>query len=260
MPEAVIRAFALALAMALAPLARADDHLAVDTAIVLAVDVSGSMDREELAVQRAGYLEALRHPDLIRIVASGRHGRIALSHFEWAGQVRRDSTVPWRLIDSAEAARAFAAEIEALPLRTSFGTSIALAIDYGLEVIGAADFAADAWVIDVSGDGPNNMGPPVTASRDRALARGVTINGLPILLRPSRGAPDLETYYANCVTGGLGAFVLAARSTDELAPAIRRKLFRELIGGPAERLNLAADVEPFDCLIGERLRRERGQF
>lgn len=260
MAGAGFRGLTLAAAVALAPAAGADDHIAVDSAIVLAVDVSGSMDAEELAIQRAGYLAALRHPDLIRIIAAGSRGQVALSHFEWAGQVRRESTIPWRLIDGPEAIAAFADEIEALPLRTNFGTSIALALDYGVELLETSGFAADAWVIDVSGDGPNNMGPPVTASRDRAVARGVTINGLPIIRRPSRGAPDLVAYFEACVVGGLGGFVQPAHEMDEIAPAIRRKLFRELIGGPVERLDLAADSEPVDCMIGERLRRERGAY
>lgn len=255
-----IRAGALVLGLLCATAAGADDHVAVDTAIVLAVDVSGSMDLEELAIQRAGYLEALRHPDLIRIVAAGRHGRIALSLFEWAGEPRVASTVPWRMIDGPDAIEAFARDVEALPIRTSFGTSISRAIDYGLSLIDAAGFAAEAWVIDVSGDGPNNIGPPVSEARDRAVAAGATINGLPIVIRPSRGADFLPQYFADCVVGGPGAFVLEARSREELAPAIRRKLFRELIGAPAARLDLAAVTEPVDCLIGERLRRERGRF
>ncbi len=262
-----LRLGAKALLLALLPLigggvgARADEHGSVDAAIVLAVDVSGSMDIEELAVQRAGYLGALRHPDLLRIVAAGRRGRIALSHFEWAGEVRLESTVNWQVIDGPEAMAAFARGVEALPIRTSVGTSISRAIDHGLALIDAAEFASDIWAIDISGDGPNNVGPPVTGARDRAVARGVTINGLPIVIRPSRGATDLPHYYEACVIGGPGAFVMAARSEEELVPTIRRKLFLELLGGgPGERLRLAADEAPYDCLIGERLRRERGQF
>lgn len=241
--------------------ARADDHVVVDAAIVLAIDVSGSMDVEELAVQRAGYLDALRHPDLHRIIAAGRTGRIALSHFEWAGQAREDSTVLWTVIDGPADLEAFARDVEALPIRTSYGTSISRAIDYGLALIGAADFAAESWIIDVSGDGPNNIGPPVTEARDRALAAGVTINGLPIVIRPSRGVADLPLYFEDCVIGGPAAFVMPATEVAELAPAIQRKLFRELLGGgPTERLDLAQAPGPVDCLIGERLRRERGQF
>jgi hypothetical protein len=150
--------------------------------------------------------------------------------------------------------------MEALPLRTSFGTSISRALDHAVELIDAAEFASDAWVIDVSGDGPNNIGAPVTQARDRALARGITINGLPIVIRPSRGTADLAGYFENCVTGGPAAFVMAARSETELAPAIRRKLLRELIGAaPHETVTLAQGAEPYDCLIGERLRRERDE-
>ncbi|MBP7243018.1 DUF1194 domain-containing protein [Amaricoccus sp.] len=256
-----VAARAAVIAAALCGSARADDHIVVDTAIVLAVDVSGSMDLEELAVQRTGYLDALRHPDLARIVAAGRTGRVALTLFEWAGQVREASMVPWRVIDGRPALEAFARDLEALPVRTNHGTSIARAIDYGLALIASAEFAADSWVIDVSGDGPNNIGPPVTEARDRALAAGVTINGLPIVIRPSRGLADLPRYFEDCVIGGPAAFVMPAADVAELAPAIRRKLFRELIGGdPPERLRQAAGEPAADCLIGERLRRERGQF
>jgi hypothetical protein len=261
MGASAVSAALVGLALICAGAARADDHVVVDAAIALAVDVSGSMDVEELEVQRAGYLEALRHPDFARLVAAGRHGRIALSHFEWAGDVRAESTVPWRVIDGTAALEAFAREVEILPVRTSFGTSISRAIDYGLALIEAAEFAADSWTIDVSGDGPNNIGPPVTDARDRAVARGVTINGLPIVIRPSRGAADLPEYYENCVIGGFGAFVMPASSREEIAPAIRRKLFRELIGRAEARVELAqAGTAGHDCLIGERLRRDRGQF
>lgn len=252
-----LSAFTLAAALSSSP-TLADDHEVVDVGVVLAVDVSGSMDAEELAIQRAGYLEALLHPDFMRIVGVGRRGQIALSLFEWAGQVRRGSTVPWRIVRDAADLQDFARDVAALPIRTSFGTSISAAIDYGVTLIDGAEFGADAWVIDVSGDGPNNMGMPVADARDRAVDRGVTINGLPIVLRPSRGAPDLEAYYEACVIGGPASFVLAARSAEEIAPAIRRKLFHELIGGVEAKVWPAAEPEPVDCMIGERMRRQRG--
>lgn len=260
MAFATLRALGAIAALAFAPQAWAE-QTRVDAAIVLAVDVSGSMDVEELAVQRVGYVEALRHPDLMRIVENGRHKRIAISLFEWAGDVREDSRVSWRVIASSADIEEFARAVENAPIETSFGTSISRAIHHAMDMIETADFAADAWLIDVSGDGPNNIGPPVTEARDRALARGVTINGLPIMIRPSRGATDLNAYYEDCVIGGLGAFVLPAASREEIAPAIRRKLFRELIGAisPAEapameRLWRASVAAPSDCMVGERLR------
>ena len=268
MAFASLRALGAGLALAVAPQAWAEPDTRVDAAIVLAVDVSGSMDVEELAVQRAGYVEALRHPDLIRIVENGRNKRIAISLFEWAGDVRDDSSVSWRVIETPADIEEFARAVEAAPVETSFGTSISRAIHHAMDLIETADFSADAWLIDVSGDGPNNIGPPVAEARDRALDRGVTINGLPIMIRPSRGAPNLSAYYEDCVIGGLGAFVLPATSREEIAPAIRRKLFRELIGaisprgrgpgqGPGqgpERIWRASVEAPVDCLVGERLR------
>ncbi len=258
---APLRALALVLLVAAAPSGRAEGRIAVDAALVLAVDVSGSMDVEELSIQRAGYVAALRHPDMMRIVAAGARGRIALAQFEWAGQVRSRSTLGWRIIDSAEAMHAFADAVEALPVSNSFGTSISAAIDYGVKLIASADFDADAWVIDVSGDGPNNMGGPVLEARDRAIAQGITINGLPIVLRPSRGTRNLTGYYEQCVIGGPGAFSMAAHGPEELEPAIRRKLFRELIGGDPGSIIRVADEPGVDCLIGEKARRGRqGSF
>lgn len=233
----------------------------VDAAIVLAVDVSGSMDLEELEVQRAGYIAALRHPDLMRIVGALPNRRIALAHFEWAGDVRAGSTVPWTIVDGPAALEGFAAAVEALPIATSRGTSISRAIHHGLDLVAAAEFDAERWVIDVSGDGPNNVGPPVLEARARATAAGVTVNGLPIVLRPSQGVDFLPQYYAECVVGGLGAFVMPARSPEELAPAIQRKLFRELIGAvddpEAAAITRVSDHAPIDCLIGEKRRQRR---
>lgn len=233
----------------------------VDAAIVLAVDISTSIDAEELEIQRAGYAAALRHPDLARAIAAGRRGRIALSYFEWSGRVRDRSLVDWQVIDSPTTAYAFAARIERLPTLPSLGTSIARALDYGLALISRSPHQADKRIIDVSGDGPNNLGGPVRAARDRVLAQGVGINGLPILLRPSSTLPDLARYYEDCVIGGEGAFLLAVHGTAELVPAIRRKLILE-ISGVRHRTSLvqAAAHEPADCLVGERQRRSGARY
>ncbi|HMQ94220.1 MAG TPA: DUF1194 domain-containing protein [Amaricoccus sp.] len=231
---------------------------AVDAAIVLAVDASASVDGVELAIQRGGYARALRHADLLRAVRAGPEGRIALAYFEWGGQVHRDSILPWALIDGPEAAAGFAAAIEALPVRSSLGTSISRALDFARRLIDRGPFATDRRAIDVSGDGPNNLGPPVTEARDRVVAEGIVVNGLPVLVAPSASFRDIDRYYADCVIGGFGAFLLAARSGEELAPAIRRKLILE-IGGhmPPARILPAAGAEPVDCLVGERIRQER---
>jgi hypothetical protein len=245
----------LALLLALLAPAAAAQPVPVDAEIVLAVDASGSVDREEREIQRQGYAAALRHPDLMRAVAAGRHGRVALSYFEWAGEVRGGSLIPWRIIDGPQAAAAMADEVETLTNPPSRGTSLSRALDFAVGLIAGSGFQGAKRVIDISGDGPNNIGPPVVPSRDRAIAAGITINGLPILVRPSRGMTDLDRYFEDCVIGGEGAFVLPVRARDELALAIRRKLILEISGAPPARLLPASDHEPVNCLIGETQRR-----
>jgi hypothetical protein len=231
--------------------------LAVDVEIALAVDASASVDGAEREVQRQGYQLALRHPDFVRAVTVGRRGRIALSYFEWSGSVRRAVVVPWSIIATGEDARAFADAIAALPVTSLYGTSISRALEYASASIRDNGIDGDKRIIDVSGDGPNNLGPPVATARDRAVAQGITINGLPILLRPSRSVAALDRYYLNCVVGGPGAFVLPVRTPDELAPTILAKLIIEVSGRPPERLIPAAVEEGSDCLAGEKRRRER---
>jgi hypothetical protein len=223
---------------------------------VLAVDVSESMDREEFAIQRAGYVEALRDPAFIRAARSGLHGRVAVTYFEWAGSVRTASLVPWQVIDSAESAYAFAAKLESRPFSVFRDTSISSALVFGVSSLEVSGFEGERRVIDVSGDGPNNFGPPVTVARDAAVARGVTVNGLPILIRPSPIFPDMSRYYEQCVIGGPEAFVLPIHAVSEFATAIRRKLILEVSGSPRGGQAVpAATGAPVDCMIGERVRR-----
>jgi hypothetical protein len=238
--------------LGLAGLARAQP-VEVDAEVVLAVDASRSVDAEERRIQRQGYAAALRHPELMRAVTAGWHGRVAVSYFEWAGDVRPATVIPWRVIDGPAAAAALAAEVEGLNGPSLRGTSISRALEFATALLEGSGFEADKRIIDISGDGPNNAGPPVTPARDRAVALGITINGLPILVRPSRGFAELDRYFEDCVIGGDGAFVLAVREYTEFAAAIRRKLILEISGGP-ERLRLASDHEPIDCMIGERSR------
>jgi len=228
----------------------------VDVELVLAVDVSRSMDAGEFELQRAGYVAAIRHPDFIRAIERGAIGRIAITYFEWAGEVRAESVVPWAVIDSAESAAAFAAQLESNKTIDFRGTSISRALDFAAGLFARNDFEAYRRVIDVSGDGPNNTGAPVEAARDAAVADGIVINGLPILIRPSPTFPELDRYYAECVTGGPGSFVLPIRQASEFATAIRRKLVLEVGGGePDAQVIPAAAGEAVDCLKGERDRR-----
>ncbi len=237
--------------------AQPDAGIEVDAEIVLAVDVSRSMDMREFAIQRDGYAAALRHPDLIRAVTAGQLGRIAFSYFEWSGEAQDGTLIPWRIIDGPAAAVAMADEIAASPVQRSRGTSIARALYFAAVLIDDGTVAGARRIIDVSGDGANNVGPPVTGARDAALARGITINGLPIMA--SAGTmPDLDLYYEDCVVGGEGSFVLVATTGEELARTIRRKLIMEISGTAPEPRIIRADFEPTDCLIGEKLYRQRG--
>src|SRR5262249_39187787 len=150
-----------------------DAALPVDLELVLAVDASRSIDAGEAALQRKGYIEAISHPDFVRAIKTGPNGRIALSYFEWAGQVRQDTIVPWQVIDSQESAVAFAGRIGGDSNDTLRGTSISSALIFATGMIAAAPYAEERRVIDVSGDGPNNIGVPVQGARDVALAAGI---------------------------------------------------------------------------------------
>lgn len=228
----------------------------VDVELVLAVDISRSMDIEELELQRAGYVAALRHPDFVRAVQSGPYGRIAVSYFEWAGSPRSETLLAWRVIDGPESAEAFAATLSQRPFSGYRGTSISGALTYATNLLTNNDLTAERSVIDISGDGPNNAGLPVAELRQTAIDAGIVINGLPILIRPSRNVAELDRYYAECVIGGPGAFMLPIRALEEFATAIRRKLVMEVSGSPAPAHVVPVQASsPVDCLSSERDRR-----
>lgn len=226
----------------------------VDVALVLAVDTSRSMDFEEIGIQRQGYVEALKHKEFIDAVKGGLTGRIAISYFEWAGYVVQDSVIDWQVIETEADAVAFADKLEARPVATQRRTSISTAIAQGASMIIAGPFQGRREVIDVSGDGPNNSGNPVTPARDRAVASRMVINGLAIMLRPSDAPDGLDKYYADCVIGGPGAFVLPVHKIEDFAIAVRRKLVLEISGLslPATVREIAGDVPAADCLVGEK--------
>lgn len=226
----------------------------VDAELVLAVDVSRSMDPEEFEVQRAGYVAAIRHPDFVRAVEQGMHGRIAITYFEWASAPRPESQVAWAIIDGPASAESFAAALAARPFSAFRGTSISGAIGFATGLFDQNNVDGYRRVIDISGDGPNNIGLPVLGERQKALDAGIVINGLPILIRPSWAAVDLDKYYENCVIGGPGAFVMPVREVSEFATAIRRKLIME-VSGRFELKATPIQAGQFDCLAGERQRR-----
>jgi hypothetical protein len=257
-------AFTLALAaglLAAAPSVSADT--AVDLELVLAVDISRSMDPDELRVQRDGYIAALAHPDIVAAIQGGARHRIALSYVEWAGPGMQYTAVDWHVIDGAAAAKAFAGALAQAPIQAFRGTSISDGLTYVKAHFEGNGFAAPRRVIDVSGDGPNNMGMPVALAREAVIRAGITINGLPIMIKQAGGfasIDNLDVYYQDCVIGGTGAFLLVVRSADQFAEAIRRKLVLEIAdrAPPAPLIPATATkaASRIDCLIGEKLRRQ----
>lgn len=227
----------------------------VDVELVLAVDTSRSMDYEEVRIQREGYVEALRHREFLDAVKGGLTGRIAVSYFEWAGYVVPGSVIDWQVIETQKDALDFADKLEMRPIATQRRTSISAAIVQGASMLAASPYKGHREVIDVSGDGPNNSGDPVTPARDAALEAGIVINGLAIMLRPSDVPEGLDKYYGDCVIGGPGSFVLPVYKIEDFAVAVRRKLVWEISGRelPAEIGKIAMNPPTTDCLVGEKL-------
>ena len=206
----------------------------VDLALVLAVDVSGSVDEEEALLQRRGYVDALADPRIVKAITSGILGRIAVTYFEWAGDGWQMPVIGWTVIDGAASAGSFAAKLADAPIGRGPWTSIADAIDFAAALHEQNPHEATRRVIDISGDGPNNTGGTLPQARDQAVARRMTINGLAIVNGRSNFGrvpmPNLDLYYRHCVIGGPGAFVIVANGFPDFARAIRRKLILEIAG------------------------------
>jgi hypothetical protein len=265
--------FRLKLGVALASLAlfatlpaqARDGATEVDVELVFAVDISYSMDTEEQKLQRNGYVEALRSEQFLNALKSGATGRIAVAYMQWASEYDQDTLVEWTMIDGPDSASAFAEKLAKAPYRRAQRTSISGAIDAAARLFENNGFNSMRQVIDVSGDGPNNSGRPVTAARDEALAQGVTINGLPLVsIRPYISPADiqeLDIYYEDCVIGGFDAFMVPIRDSRSFVDATRTKLVREIAMAPAPSQPLvtrAAGREPrISCMIGESLWRNR---
>lgn len=235
----------------------------VDVALALAVDISFSMDPDEQELQREGYIHALTSIEFLSALRQGAHGRIAVTYFEWANVNDQRVIVPWQLIDGPEAADAFVAAIARAPYRRAARTSVSGALEFAAGLFENSGFKGIRRVIDVSGDGANNNGPPVTVVRDEVLAKGFVINGLPIMLKaPVGGGMDIEgldIYYEDCVTGGPGSFVIAIKERDKFKEATRTKLLQEIAATPPEpRIVPASSSQPrISCLIGEQIWQQR---
>jgi hypothetical protein len=242
--------------------AAAGDGVEVDLELVLMVDVSRSMTERELEIQRLGYAAALQSDAVHAAVQSGYLQRIALSYVEWAGS--QQVIVDWRLLESREDLGAFAET-----LTTEFNpalrrTPISEALIFGAASIETNSYDGFRKVIDVSGDGPNNEGRPVTQARDQVLLEGMTINGLPLMTREGMGSQwhldDLDIYYAACVTGGPGSFVIPVLHWEDFAEAVRRKLVQEIAAAPVPEAVVPVQFvphDPHDCMIGEKMWEQR---
>jgi hypothetical protein len=223
----------------------------VDLALVLAVDVSRSMDPDEQELQRQGFVDAFRSPLVHDAIRGGMLGRISVTYLEWSGESDQKILVPWTVLDGPESAVAFAERLARAPTGRIFQTSISGAIDFSARLLDKSGVEPLRRVIDISGDGPNSNGRTVTFARDEAVAKGITINGLPIMLKRPSGFGDMEHldhYYRDCVIGGQGAFLVPVRERHQFGEAIRTKIIREIAGrSPEPRVQLAQIEARMDC-------------
>jgi hypothetical protein len=199
---------------------------------VLAVDVSRSISESDAELQRNGYRTAMTDPQVLAAIGGGPVGAIAVAYVEWAAYERQQLLLPWTRIATASDAAGWGDALAAKPWSSMSWTSLSGALRFSREVLAAAPFEGTRRVIDVSGDGVNNNGPPAEDERDRLVAEGVVINGLPIINdRPRYGMAsgrELVPYYTDAVVGGTGHFVIVAENFDSFAGAIRRKLIQEI--------------------------------
>lgn len=233
---------------------RASAETEVDLALVLAVDVSRSMDPEEQELQREGFIEAFRSSLVHDAIRNGMLGRTTVTYVEWSGVEHQVVIAPWTVINSPETARAFAESLDRTQIGRVRRTSISGAIDFGVKLLDQTGVEAMRKVIDISGDGPNSSGRSVVEARDEATARGITINGLPIMLKRPSGFGDMENldlYYQDCVIGGQGSFLVPVRERGQFAQAIRTKIIREIAAIQFEPLiRKVQRGAPPNCLAG----------
>ena len=255
-PPRLMTALMLAGGMLLLNGAAAPAETRVDLALVLAVDVSFSMEPDEQDLQRHGFAEAFQSPEVHQAIRQGVLGRIAVVYVEWSGAFDQQIIVPWTVIEQPADGLAFAERLlQSLLHRMSY-TSISGVIDFGVRQLRQSGLRADRQVIDVSGDGANNTGRTVTLARDEALAHGVTINGLPIMLkRPDSlwDIEDLDLYFRDCVIGGPGAFLVPVREKTHFIEAIKAKIIREITDQlqPRSLVQPAQADSSTNCLAGE---------
>ncbi|MBZ6076691.1 DUF1194 domain-containing protein [Microvirga puerhi] len=250
----------LVLGLLISPL-RAQAQTEVDLALVIAVDISFSMDTEEQALQREGFAQAFRSPLVHEAIKAGLLGRIAVTYVEWAGTSDQKVIIPWTVLDNPEGLMAFAERISSTPLSRAQRTSISSALDFSAKLFDELGATPTRQVIDVSGDGPNNQGRAVEQARDDALAKGITINGLPIMLRKPGylDIADLDIYYRDCVIGGQGSFMVPVREREQFVNAIKTKILLEVANLTPEvpRIERIQNPPRANCLSGEMQWRDR---
>jgi hypothetical protein len=235
----------------------------VDVELIIAVDVSYSMDMDELAVQREGYAQAIVSKEFLQALKTGPNGKVAVTYFEWAASNDQKIIIPWRVIDGPETADAVANEIMRTPVRRASRTSISGAIYFAMPLFDEDPYRGLRRVIDISGDGPNNNGAPVTPARDEALSKGIVINGLPIMVKePSYSTMDIDNldwYYEDCVIGGPGSFVVPIKDREKFKEAIRTKLTEEVASRKPDRavVPVASKAPRVSCMIGEKIWQDR---
>jgi hypothetical protein len=221
-----------------APMARAEK---VDVALVLAADVSRSIDDDEFKLQRQGYAAAITNPRVLHAIAAGQGGAIAICFVEWSGPEEQQVIADWTVIRDGESAAAFAATLLAAPRAFVGRTALSAALDFSRAYLAKVGAAAERRIIDVSGDGTNNSGRSVRDARDEAVAAGVTVNGLAIInehpnpgyfahTQPPEGLPE---YYRQNVVGGAGAFLMVVQDFNSFGEAITNKLINEIAGSAA---------------------------
>ncbi len=246
---------------------QASGRIPVDLELVLAVDVSSSMDLDEQRLQRDGYVAALRHPAVLNGFRSGAIGSIALTYFEWGGIHNITTVLDWTLLKSPDDALRASKILAAKPIARAPSTSISAALIAAQKMIEENAYEGARKVIDISGDGPNNTGIAVITARAGVIAHGIEINGLPIMIKKGGfQIDDLDRYYYHCVTGGPSAFVIPVYDKNRLAGTIVKKMLLEIAGQTPTRppVHLAASqtaspitntvANTVDCLIGEKQR------
>jgi hypothetical protein len=239
---ALLRTTLALLALALMSLAptpiRAQE---VDLLLVLAADVSRSVDHQKYMLQKDGYAAAISNPQVLEAIRSNIHGKIGLNFLEWSGVGAQKVVIDWTIIDGPESARRFGDQLVEAPRSFADRTSISGGIEFSMAQLKRAPFKSARRTIDISGDGTNNAGRDVRIARDEAVAEGVTINGLVILSQtqvpwnPEHTNPPggLEKYYRDNVTGGPGSFVVAAEGFESFGKAILKKMIAEIALLPA---------------------------